>query len=127
MATKKAYVRIHSNKTIRVTCGLQNKDVTNPDAHVPDRLKVSPSWPTCCVIISSGSHLYPSEIAEWHTVKALAKEKVLTIGDFTDDDSEEPEVASKKETLVNNLKEKDIIEIKKEEKTGPKLADIAGE
>ena len=39
------FVQIQSDVTIRVTTGLQNKDVTNPDAHVPDRLKVNPEWP----------------------------------------------------------------------------------
>ena len=73
-------IQIHSDVTIRVTAGLQNKDVTNPDAHVPDRLKVNPLWPKHMVIIRKGEGLYPKEIAEWPAVKALANDKVITIG-----------------------------------------------
>lgn len=133
MANKKAYVRIQSQKTIQVTCGLQNTDVTNPDAHIPDRLKISPNWPRCSVLIQAGAHLYPSEVAEWPTVKALEKDKVLTIGEFTDEvDDDNQDVAEKKSKLQNELKANGIIEEKKEEPKAreekqPKLADIAGE
>lgn len=120
MTTTKKYVRIHSKRTIQVTSGLQHNDVTNPDAHVPDRLKVSPSWPKCLVIISQGSHLYPSEIVDWPTVKALAKDKILTIGEFTDTlDEEDAKVAETKITLEENLKKinktKKLSDIAKEE------------
>lgn len=73
-------VQIHSNVTIRVTTGLQNEDVTNPDAHIPDRLKVNPEWPKYQVLIRAGQGMYPAEIAEWPSVKALAADKILTIG-----------------------------------------------
>lgn len=122
--SKKAYVRIQSQTTIQVTCGLQNNDVTNPDAHVADRLKISPSWPRCSVIIHAGAHLYPSEIAEWPTVQALVRDKIITIGDYTDDGEED--VAEKKANLINELKANNIIEEKKEERK-TKLSDIAGE
>ena len=122
--SKKAYVRIQSQMTIQVTCGLQNNDVTNPDAHVADRLKISPNWPRCSVVIHEGAHLYPSEIAEWPTVQALVRDKIITIGDYTDD--AEGDVAEKKANLVNELKANNIIEEKKEERK-TKLADIAGE
>ena len=131
---EKAYVRIHSQKTIQVTCGLQNKDVTNPDAHVPDRLKVSPQWPRCSVIISEGSHLYPSEIASWNTVKALERDKIITIGGYTNeiDDEEDKDVKTMKETLVNNMQTQGIMsdktkDVKDTKSEGKKLADIAGE
>ena len=91
---KEKFVIIQSNETIRVTPGLQNLDVTNPDAHVPDRLKVSPLWPNAMVLISKGQFKYPAEIAEWPTVKALAKDKVLTIGAYTNEaDETEKQVA----------------------------------
>lgn len=83
-ASKGAFVRIQSTKTINVTMGLHNQDVTNPDAHIPDRLKVNPLWPKLTVLIREGVHWYPSEIAEWPTVKALANDKILTIGEFSD-------------------------------------------
>lgn len=73
-------VQIHSNITIRVTTGLQNQDVTNVDAHIPDRLKVNPEWPKHQVLIRAGQGSYPAEIVEWPSVKALAADKILTIG-----------------------------------------------
>lgn len=75
-------VQIQSSITIRVTCGLQNKDVTNPDAHVPDRLKVNPEWPKHQVLIRKGIKKYPAEIKAWPSVQALAKDKILTIADL---------------------------------------------
>lgn len=100
-------IRIQSTKTIVVTMGLHNKDVTNPDAHIPDRLKVSPLWPKATVMVMEGVGYYPAEIANWPTVKALAKDKIFTIGEEVESDKSEDE---NKET---ELKEK-IKEIKSE-------------
>lgn len=134
---QKAYVRIGSNVTIQVTCGLQNKDVTNPDAHVADRLKVSPRWPRCSVIISKGSYLYPSEIVEWPTVKALAKDQIITIGEFTDDigdDKKAEDIKSKLTIELNKLNDSNEQTNNKVEDANvkineikAKLSDIAGE
>ncbi len=77
-------VQIHSNITIRVTTGLQNQDVTNADAHIPDRLKVNPEWPKHQVLIRAGQGIYPAEIVEWPSVKALAADKILTIGTISE-------------------------------------------
>lgn len=74
-------IRIQSTKTITVTGGLNFKDVTNPDAHVPDRLKVSAEWPRCTVQIKQGVGTYPADIKDWPTVQALAKDEVLTLGE----------------------------------------------
>lgn len=82
-------IRIQSKVTINVTPGLQGKDVTNPDAHIPDRLKVSPEWTRCTVLIKAGVGTYPAEIAEWNTVKALVKDEIITIGGFEDAKTEE--------------------------------------
>lgn len=79
-------VQIQSSITIRVTCGLQNEDVTNPDAHVPDRLKVNPEWPKHQVLIRKGIQKYPVEIKAWPSVQALAKDKILTIADLDEVD-----------------------------------------
>lgn len=124
MKTNKQFVRIQSNKTIRVTAGLQHLDVTNPDAHVADRLKISPSWPKAMVIIEAGAHVYPSDITEWPAVKALAKDKVLTIGEYLD----VPEDKAVEQAQMLEAA-KDIIAPKVEEKIEKKakLADIAGE
>lgn len=77
-------VQIQSQISIRVTTGLQNKDVTNPDAHVPDRLKVNPEWPKHMILITKGVGYYPVEIKTWKTVQALAEQKVITIGQEID-------------------------------------------
>ena len=118
---KGAYVRIQSTVTINVTMGLQNQDVTNKDAHIPDRLRVNPLWPKCTCLIKQGVGLYPSEIAEWESVKALHNQKILTIGEFTDDATENPEVAETSAKLSKAIEE---VESKA---TGNSLEDIAGE
>lgn len=82
-------VRIQSTKTIKVTSGLQLLDVTNPDAHVADRLKVSAEWPKLMVLVKQGVGEYPAEIVKWPTVKALVKDKVFTIGEEIDATTEE--------------------------------------
>lgn len=106
--TKGDYVRIQSSTTIMVTAGLQADNVTNKDAHVPDRLKVNPLWPRMTVLIHAGAHWYPSEIAEWPSVKALSNDKVLTIGEFSNTPSENAEeVKSKKEDL--NMAAKEVL------------------
>lgn len=80
----KDYVYIQSNTSIVVTAGLQNENVTNPDAHIPDRLKVNPVWPKLRIMIKAGRHVYPKLITEWATVKALVKDGILTIGEEVD-------------------------------------------
>lgn len=92
------FVQIQSSVTIRVTTGLQNKDVTNPDAHVPDRLKVNPEWPKHQVLIRKGAYRYPAEIVEWESVKALANDKILTIGSIEEVD----------ENKLDELEQKDL-------------------
>ena len=82
-------IRIQSKKTISVTSGLQCQNVTNPDAHVPDRLRVSAEWPKLTVLIKEGVGEYPAEIAEWPTVKALVRDEILTIGAEVDAVTEE--------------------------------------
>lgn len=97
------FVQIQSNTTIRVTTGLQNKDVTNPDAHVPDRLKINPEWPKYQVLIKQGAHKYPAEIAEWPTVKALVKDKIITIGSVSELD--ESEMNDTEKAMLNTVGE----------------------
>lgn len=100
----KNYVKIQSSKTIAVTAGLQHKDVTNPDAHVPDRLRIAPTWPKSTVLIKEGVDWYPSEIIEWATVKSLVKHKILTIGEESDD-CENEDAKKEKENIKKNLPE----------------------
>lgn len=100
-------IRIQSTVDITVTGGLNFKDVTNPDAHVPDRLKVSAEWPKCTVQIKKGVGNYPAEIKEWNTVKALVNDNILTLGEITEPttDDEIKEVQSfeqKQQTIQQN-------------------------
>lgn len=92
----KDFVYIQSNIDIMVTSGLQGEDVTNKDAHVPDRLKVNPLWPRLKCLIRRGQHLYPSEITTWNTVKRLQEDKVLTIGAFVDSTDDMTVIKEKK-------------------------------
>lgn len=99
-------VQIQSSITIKVTPGLQNKDVTNPDAHVPDRLKINPEWPKYQVLITQGVGKYPAEICDWPSVQALAKDNILTIGAITDVDDAALEDKEKTNVdIVNEAKE----------------------
>lgn len=104
------YVRIQSTMTINVTAGLQAKDVTNPDAHVPDRLKVQPLWPKTTVLIKEGAHMYPAEITTWRTVKALEAKGILTIGAYSDtcDDPAVEESAKKLDTNIKEVKKNEF-------------------
>lgn len=88
-------VRIQSSITITVTSGLQHQNVTNPDAHIPDRLKISPAWPKRSVQIMKGVGTYPAEIKEWATVKNLVKDKLITIGEEINDEPEAKSEVSK--------------------------------
>lgn len=124
------FVQIQSSVTIRVTTGLQNKDVTNPDAHVPDRLKVNPEWPKHQVLIQAGAHRYPAEIAEWPSVKALALDKILTIGSIEEVDESKLDELEQKDlnTVSEATKEFKMpdVEQKKSNKKTLTLSDLAG-
>ena len=124
------FVQIQSSVTIRVTTGLQNKDVTNPDAHVPDRLKVNPEWPKHQVLIQAGAHRYPAEITEWPSVKALAADKILTIGSIEEVDENKLDELEQKDfnTVSEAIKEFKMpdVEQKKSGKKTLTLSDLAG-
>ena len=111
-------VKIQSSITIRVTCGLQNKDVTNPDAHVADRLKVNPEWPKHQVLIRKGVFNYAEDIKAWPSVKALEKDKIITITDLGEVDEsslDEKEVENAK--IVNEAKQEFKLSIDKSEES----------
>lgn len=106
----KAYTKISSTMNIVVTAGLQFQDVTNKDAHIPDRLRVSPKWTDTTCKIYQGTGYYPSEVTLWNTVKALVKDGILTIGEDTDDPTGsdnvkvDDNIVEKKRTLRKNMK-----------------------
>ena len=114
----KEYVYIQSAISIVVTAGLQNEDVTNPDAHVPDRLKVNPVWPKLRIMVKAGRHIYPKLITEWNSVKALVKDGILTIGEEADspeDQKMEEKAADLKAELERQAKKKRVRDIKLED------------
>lgn len=109
MAKRKDYVEISSTKTIMVTCGLQYEDVTNKDAHIPDRLKVLEKWSKFNILIREGKGVYPSAILEWQTVKALEKDGILTIGHEVEEAGEkEQELKSLVDEMKTDIKVEDV-------------------
>lgn len=120
-------VKISSTMAVRVTTGLQNQDVTNPDAHVPDRLKVNPQWPKHMILIRQGVHEYPKEMLDWPSVQALAKQNIITIGST----SEKSELNEKELNDINAAKaaneEFNLGGVRSRRKRASSLADLAGE
>ena len=101
----KKFVRIQSDVDIVVSAGLQSINMSNKDAHVADRLNVKSAWVGTRTLIKKGMGYYPSEIKNWDSVKALAKDKLLTIGEEVDEIPGSPEEAKKVEdakTKLNN-------------------------
>ena len=125
MAEQK-FISIQSPINITVTPGLHAQDVTNPDAHIPDRLKVQPLWPKVTVDIFQGVRNYPAEIAEWPTVKALVKDKVLTIGSVINESVITDEEKQIEKDLKTNLEEIQKVIGKKKTKQVD-LSELAGE
>lgn len=112
------YVKIQSNKTIRVTAGLQFIDNTNVNANTNDKLKVSAEWPKLSILITKGEpQWYPEYITKWNTVQALVKRGVMTISNEVRDDSEvKEEIKEVANKVENNMKEynKKVGKVKKE-------------
>lgn len=118
MKENKKYVRIQSTMNIAVTPGLQAQDVTNKDAHVGDRLKVQSLWPKATVNIYEGVGTYPAYITEWNTVKALAKDRVLTIGEYVNEaiKNEDEQIKEELDNNLENINEISNIEIVEKER-----------
>lgn len=114
---EKKYVRISATQSIVVTPGLQFEDLTRRDSDIADRMKIAAYWPKLRVLIKKGSYTYLADIANWNTVKELAKQRILTIGEFCDDCDDE---------LKDNMKELEdtLVEVKQRYSS---LSDIAGE
>lgn len=100
------YVQISSTKTIQVTCGLQFQDVTNKDAHVPDRLRVLEKWSGFTILVRKGAYDYPIEILEWPTVKSLIEAKIFTVDGVakeTTNDDKAKEMKNRVEDMKKEL------------------------
>lgn len=98
----KDYVEIMSTKNITVTAGLQNVDLTKKDSDVPNRLKVNAYWPRQSCLIKQGKHVYPTTILKWESVKALSKQGVLTIGQYTEADESAKTIQSKLQSATTS-------------------------
>ena len=123
----KKFVRIQSNIDIMVSAGLQAIDVSNKDAHVADRLNVKSAWVGTRILVRKGTGYYPSEIAAWDSVKSLAKDKLLTIGEDVDEipdgtPEEVEKVVKAKETLQKEIKKYKAR--KKEAESDPQATEI---
>lgn len=80
----KKFVKIQSNVNIFVNAGVLYKDLTDKNSQLPDRLKIQPLGTDCRIEIKIGAHWYPSEVATFNGVKALQKDGLLTIGEYSD-------------------------------------------
>ena len=78
------FIRIQSERTITVTEGLQSIDMTNRDAHVPDRFRVASAWVQTSVQVKKGVGYYPAILKDWGSVKALVADGTFTLGEETD-------------------------------------------
>lgn len=104
----KKYVQIQSSITIVVHPGLGYKDYTKKDSDIPDRLKIAPTWPKEKIMIKKGQHLYESKIAEWPSVKALAHDGVLTIGQEFDNADATNNIVESKKKSIKDIKLEDL-------------------
>lgn len=96
----KNYVQINSQVTINATCGLQFKNKTNPNSRLENNMKIDPTWAKLCVVVKKGVHWYPSEVAEWHSVKALIEHGLATLG-VEADECDDSEACANKRRIVN--------------------------
>lgn len=83
------FIIIDSKIDITVTNGLSSADKTNYGSKVGNNLNVQPLWTRTAVHIKAGKHVYPSEIADWQTVKTLEENNVFTLGREIDDGTPE--------------------------------------
>lgn len=94
------YIKITSTVTITVTAGLDYIDATNLDKHIENRLNIKPDWVAEKVMIKKGTGIYPAEIASWNTVKALVKDRILTISEDASDATQEEIAKAEEEAKV---------------------------
>lgn len=122
----KKFVRIQSDIDIMVSAGLQSINMSNKDAHVADRLNVKSAWVGTRILITKGTAYYPSEIKTWDSVQALAKDKLLTIGEEVDEiggSPEEEKTVEEKKTKLNNEIKK-YKKVKAETEADPQATEV---
>ena len=109
----KKFVRIQSDREIEVYEGLQYIDMTNPDAHVADRLRVSSAWVQTRVHVKQGTGYYPACVQNWAVVKNLRDKGIFTIGEELDEvDDEYANEAYNRIQRVHAERDKRIAETK---------------
>lgn len=96
----KKFVQISCSNPIVVTAGLQSIDSTNYRSPKADRLSVKPAWTRFRVLIKQGINWYPSEILEWNSVKDLAEQEIISIGNQADTCPNQEEVQELKNKLA---------------------------
>ena len=123
----KKFVRIQSDVDIVVSAGLQSINMSNKDAHIADRLNVKSAWVGTRVLIKKGPGYYPSEIAKWDSVLALAKDKLLTIGEDVDEipgtEEEKKAVLEMKTKLQNEINK--YKRLKEQTDTDPQATEVS--
>lgn len=70
-------VTIHSNQDLYV---LGTFITSNPSTESKP-MNPNPIWTKTRILIKTGVHDYPAEIKDWDTIKALAKNFIITIGE----------------------------------------------
>ena len=122
----KKFVRIQSDVDIMVSAGLQSINMSNRDAHVADRLNVKSAWVGTRILITKGTAYYPAEISKWDSVIALAKDKLLTIGEEVDEipgnEAATKKVEAQKTKLNNEINK--YKKMKKEAEGDPQATEI---
>lgn len=114
----KNFIRIQSKKNITVAAGLQSINMSNKNAHIPDRYNVASAWVGTRVLIREGIGYYPNEIKDWDAVKALVKDGILTLGIEVDEvpENEMGVVTTVEETTTTKKRVRAEIEKYKKQK-----------
>lgn len=124
------FVRIQSTRTIEITPGLLSIDMTNPDAHVPDRFKIATGGTTMMrVLIQTGTHYYPACIKAWSVIPSLVRDNIITVGEEVEGTNEEDAKATYERLVLNAKKFKSMTRGANVTKEDLKVVDkiIAGE
>ena len=94
------FIRVQSDVNIDVTPGLRYIDMTNEDAHVPDRFRVASAWIQSRISIRKGAHYYPAKIQNWGSVISLIDHGKITLGTECDEIPDEAEAKLAGEMLA---------------------------
>jgi hypothetical protein len=116
-------VTINSNQDLYVL----GTSITSNPATENKPLNPNPLWTKTRILIQKGIHDYPAEIKDWDTIKALAKNFIITIGEVKEgeltDLTMEEAVKNKKQAESIAKEEKAVTDKKKARKQ--KLEELA--